>query len=35
VFLYTLNGSIFVSKRVGNYQQHPQWGTLFSQLWVR
>ena len=24
-----------VSSRVGNYQHHPQWGTLLSQLWVR
>ena len=24
----------FVSERVGNYQFHPQWGTLFDQLWV-
>jgi peptide/nickel transport system substrate-binding protein len=25
----------FVSERVGNYQHHPQWGILLSQLWVR
>jgi peptide/nickel transport system substrate-binding protein len=25
----------FVSKRVGNYQYHPQWGTLVDQFWVR
>jgi peptide/nickel transport system substrate-binding protein len=25
----------FVAKRVGNYQYHPQWGTLIDQLWVR
>jgi peptide/nickel transport system substrate-binding protein len=25
----------FVAKRVGNYQYHPQWGTLLDQLWVR
>jgi peptide/nickel transport system substrate-binding protein len=25
----------FVGKRVGNYQFHPQWGTLLDQLWVR
>lgn len=25
----------FVSKRVGNFQQHPVLGTLISQLWVR
>jgi hypothetical protein len=24
-----------VSKRVGNYQHHPMWGTLLDQLWVR
>ncbi len=24
-----------VSKRVGNYQYNPQWGTLLDQLWVR
>jgi peptide/nickel transport system substrate-binding protein len=26
---------VFVSKRVGNLQSHPQWGTLLDQLWVR
>jgi peptide/nickel transport system substrate-binding protein len=25
----------FVSDRLGNYQYHPQWGVLLSQLWVR
>ena len=25
----------FVSKRVGNYQRHPVYGALISQLWVR
>jgi YVTN family beta-propeller protein len=24
----------FVSRRVGNYQFHPQWGVLLDQLWV-
>jgi len=24
-----------VSKRVGNYQFHPQWGALLDQLWVK
>jgi YVTN family beta-propeller protein len=24
----------FVSERVGNYQQSPQWGMLLNQLWV-
>ncbi len=26
---------VFVSKRVGNVQQHPMWFTLLDQLWVR
>ena len=25
----------FVSKRVGNYEYHPQWGALLDQLWVK
>jgi hypothetical protein len=25
----------FVSRRVGNHQHHPMWGTLLDQLWVR
>jgi hypothetical protein len=25
----------FISKRVGNFQRHPVFGTLISQLWVR
>ena len=25
----------FVSKRVGNFQFHPEWLVLFDQLWVR
>jgi ABC-type transport system substrate-binding protein len=24
-----------VSRRVGNYQEHPLWGPLLDQLWVR
>jgi hypothetical protein len=24
-----------VSKRVGNYQYNPQYGSLLDQLWVR
>jgi peptide/nickel transport system substrate-binding protein len=35
VFLYSGISADFVSKRVGNYQHHPLWGTLFPQLWVR
>ena len=32
-----LNGRLvfFVSKRVGNIQQHPAWNTLLDQMWVR
>ena len=26
---------VFLSKRVGNFQYHPQWGPLLDQLWVR
>jgi hypothetical protein len=26
---------MLVSKRVGNYQHHPLFGTLYDQLWVR
>jgi peptide/nickel transport system substrate-binding protein len=26
---------VFASKRVGNFQRHPVFGTLISQLWVR
>jgi peptide/nickel transport system substrate-binding protein len=33
--LYTPYIQNFVSKRVGNFQNHPIWGTLFGQLWVR
>jgi peptide/nickel transport system substrate-binding protein len=25
----------FLSKRVGNFQYNPQWGTLLDQLWVK
>jgi peptide/nickel transport system substrate-binding protein len=25
----------FLSERVGNYQYHPEWGVLLSQLWVK
>jgi YVTN family beta-propeller protein len=35
VFLYTPYSGDFVSRRVGNYQNHPLWGILFAQLWVR
>jgi hypothetical protein len=28
-------GSVFVARRVGNYQYNPQWGVLVDQLWVR
>jgi hypothetical protein len=26
---------VLLSDRVGNYQNHPLWGTLFDQLWVK
>ncbi len=35
VFLSTMYSGDFVSKRVGNYQHHPLWGTLLAQLWVQ
>jgi peptide/nickel transport system substrate-binding protein len=28
-------GTRFVSARLGNYQFHPQWGTLLDQAWVQ
>jgi YVTN family beta-propeller protein len=33
--LFTLKRIDIVSRRVGNYQFHPQWGVLVGQLWVR
>jgi class 3 adenylate cyclase len=33
--LYNNRTIDFVSERVGNYQDHPQWGVLLDQLWVR
>jgi len=33
--LFTLKAVDIVSRRVGNYQFHPQWGALLGQLWVR
>jgi ABC-type transport system substrate-binding protein len=32
---FTPNLAVFVSRRVGNYQDSPQWGPLLDQLWVR
>jgi YVTN family beta-propeller protein len=26
---------VLISERLGNYQSHPFWGTLFDQLWVK
>ena len=26
---------VFLSRRVGNHQSHPLWGTLIEQLWVK
>jgi len=28
-------GITFVSKRVGNFEYHPEWGVLLDQLWVK
>ena len=25
----------FVSPRLENYQRHPQWGSILSQMWVK
>ena len=33
--MYNLQDATFVAKRVGNVQQHPQWGVLLDRLWVR
>jgi YVTN family beta-propeller protein len=33
--LFTLKAVDIVSRRVGNFQFHPQWGPLVGQLWVR
>jgi peptide/nickel transport system substrate-binding protein len=33
--LYNTRSIDFVSERVGNYQDHLQWGVLVDQLWVR
>jgi peptide/nickel transport system substrate-binding protein len=33
--LFTLKQADIVSRRVGNFQFHPQWGVLLDQLWVR
>jgi len=33
--LFTPSHAHLVSKRVGNYQNNPEWRLLFDQLWVR
>ncbi|MGZ8741051.1 MAG: ABC transporter substrate-binding protein, partial [Gaiellaceae bacterium] len=33
--MYNKQNVDLLSKRVGNYQYHPQWGALVDQLWVR
>ena len=33
--LYTLKEIDIVSRRVGNYQDNPQWGVILDLLWVR
>jgi ABC-type transport system substrate-binding protein len=35
VFLDNPRTLVLVSKRVGNYQSHPQFGPLIDQLWVK
>jgi hypothetical protein len=35
VSLVNTRGLALVSKRVGNYQYHPQFGPLLDQLWVQ
>jgi peptide/nickel transport system substrate-binding protein len=35
VFTSSMRNVVFVSERVGNYQSHPQSGTLLDQLWVK
>jgi YVTN family beta-propeller protein len=33
--LYNARNVAFVSRHVGNFAYHPQWGVLLDQLWVR
>ena len=33
--VYNPKGVNFVSKRLGNYQRHPTFGVLVSQVWVQ
>jgi hypothetical protein len=33
--LFNERKSVLVSRRVGNFQFHPEWETLLDQLWVR
>jgi len=33
--MYNLQDATLAAKRVGNVQQHPQWGVLLDRLWVR
>jgi peptide/nickel transport system substrate-binding protein len=35
IFLANPRGITLVSKRVGNFQTHPQYGPLLDQLWVQ
>lgn len=32
---YANSGAVLVSERVGNYQYHPAYGSLFDQMWVQ
>jgi hypothetical protein len=34
ISLLVPQGIDLVSKRVSNYQHHPVWGVVLSQLWV-
>ena len=33
--LVNRRGAVFTSERLGNYQQHPLFGVLLDQVWVR
>jgi ABC-type transport system substrate-binding protein len=35
VALFDDSGAVFVSARVRNYQESPQYGPLVDQMWVR
>ena len=35
VFLVNWIGVDFVSERLENYQNNPEWGLLLDQVWIR